>query len=197
MHGDRAIAVVEPWSLRTWLALGGAGVLLPLALTIPAAGVLDLVLVGLALTSAGGALWAIRVRTWLDRLPLEIAPVAGTGRIDGMRVYRFRARLGRGRRLQDPSAVVEFVGSDGKALPLDVQLPQGPLCGPFTVIARDTAGSFGNPGELRIRIAARAAGSEWQAERRILATDVREGRFGGISPVSGKIRFEGDWAAVG
>lgn len=196
LHGDRAIAVVEPWSLRTWLAVGGAAVLVPLALTFPATGALDLLLVGVAAASAGGVGWAIRIRRWLDGLPLEIAPVVGTGIVDGVRVWRFRARLGRGRLVEDPRAEVSFVGSDGVATPLEVEVPRGRLCGPFTIIARDVGNRFGASGAFRVSVSARSSGTEWRADRQIPAEQVREGRFGGIAPGPGPIRFEGDWTSV-
>jgi hypothetical protein len=187
LHGNRAIAVVERWRLRSWLMLGGLGVGAPLALTFPAVGALDLLLVGIAMAAAGGTLWVVRLKRFIDGLPLEIAPVVGTGLVDGVRVYRFRARLGRGRLLRDPSAEVSFVGSDGAPRRLDVEVPRGRLLGPFTVLARDRGGACATPGEFQVGVAASAGGTEWRAERRIPVDAVRDGWFGGFD----------DWTSLG
>lgn len=139
---------------------------------------------GLALV--GGAWLQLRRRA-LVALPLELGRVAVRASIDGRTVVRVRARLGRGRRLRDPSVSARFVTSDGQEHVLPTLWPVNEVTGAFTVSVLDREGITAGAGALTMRVEVRAADRTWHAERSWDA--LRDGRF--AAPV---VREGGRWA---
>jgi hypothetical protein len=195
LHSERAIAVVEPWSLRTLVLIAAGAAACPLALTVvtPLAG--DIAMVGIAGAIAGLGGWAVRVRRWLDDLPMEIAPVVATGRVDGVTVYRFRVRLGRGRPLKEVSATVRAEDQDGAVIQLPTLVAGGTLTGPFTVVAHVPPSRALRPQRFDVDVSGTAGGRRWNLTRRLDAGALRAGRFGGIESEDGRVRFD-DWVEV-
>lgn len=195
MHSERAIAVVQPWSLRTLVVGAVVAVACPLALTYvtPLAG--DLAMVGIAGASGAVGGWAIRVRRWLDRLPMEIAPVVATGRVDGVVVYRFRVRLGRGRPLREVAATVRAEDHDGEVVQLPTLVAGGTLTGPFTVVAHVPPVRALRPRRFDVDVVGTAGGRRWAAAAQLGADAIQHGRFGGIESEDGRVRFD-DWVEV-
>lgn len=192
MHASRAIVIADRFSLRQWLGIGIAGIAASLSLTfVAAATAADVALVGIALGIGAATGWVARARWQLDHLPLEIAPVAGVGRVDGADVVRFRARLGHGRPIRDVTAQV---WRDGDSEPLAAFVPPGVLCGPFTVVAR--LDGTDRKASLRLEVAGTARGQRWTASMRFDPDAVRDGRFGGITASGGRLAFEPDWAGL-
>ena len=124
-------------------------------------------------------------------LPMEIAPVALLGEVDARPIVRFRARLGLGRALRDAGATVRFLGPEGE-IEVRAVVPAGVLIGPFTVLVPDPPPG---PGTWRIRVTATSGGRAWASEA-VVPSSERRGRFGGVSPQDGSVRFDDDWAAV-
>lgn len=158
-------------------AIAWAGALatgLPLLGLLPAQGVLDLVLLGVAGLGAAGGGWAWRERRRLEALPLELSSVALRDLVDGLPAVKVRARLGRGRVARDPEAEVVWVDGDGEhALP--VVTPAPVVSGAFTFLAFDRAGLTSGAGTLRVRARVRAGAATWEAERAF--ERLEEGRF--------------------
>jgi hypothetical protein len=196
LHWERAIVLVEGWRARTLLGVVVAGAGAPLLLTALTTGVGDVLLVGAALAVGAGGVQLLRLRRWLDQLPLEIAPVAGTGLVDASRVYRFRLRLGRGRPLRNLGSSVSFLPEGGGEVVLLVDVPEGVLCGPVTVVARDPQGLCNGPGTFLVQARCESARSRWEAEARVPSAAIRPGTFGGIDVRNGKVVFSSDWATL-
>jgi hypothetical protein len=202
LHSERAITIVQPWRARTLLQAVVASAGAPLLLTLLTTGLWDVLLVGLALGTGAAGAQLLRVRRWLDQLPLEIAPVAGTGLVDASRVYRFRLRLGRGRPLRNRAARVSFLPEGGQPeggqpeVELPVAVPDGVLFGPVTVVARDPQGVCGGPGTFVVRARCESGGARWEAEARVPSAAIRPGVFGGIDVRNGKVVFSADWATL-
>lgn len=125
-----------------------------------------------------GAIW--RLRAIARSLPLEIAPQAARGTLDGRPAWWIRARLGVGRYVQHASADIEWRG-DGRRVRLDRIEPSGPRVGAWTVIVVDRNGEIGDGGEFVVRIHADEPGRRWVTERVVTANDVRIGRFAAAS----------------
>lgn len=147
--------------------------------------------IGGAILADGGAAWAFaalgagaaaavaalaRRRRAARTLPLELAAFALRGRIDGTPVWRFRARLGRGRALRRPRAEVRLVGDAGEVV-LETLVPADVLVGPFTIVARDPGRLVGDRGVLVVRVACEEAGRVWEAEARYDVAACRDGWF--------------------
>ncbi|MEQ1504975.1 MAG: hypothetical protein ABMB14_22270, partial [Myxococcota bacterium] len=99
---------VESWSSRAWSGATAVAVGAPLLATLVTTGIVDAVLVAAALGAAIAAGWVVSVRRSLDALPVELAPQAAVGPVDGVRTVRVRFRLGRGRTMADVAVRVVF-----------------------------------------------------------------------------------------
>ena len=181
--------IVEPHTLPQLVGAGALLTLLPLAGTWVAVGWGDVALVALSAALGVGSAAAVSARRALDRLPLELAPVAARGMVDGRITVRFRACLGRGRSCR-PRWTVQWLPS-GEAPPreLPVDAVGAHVCGPFVAqvdLPEGEAGAF------TVQV---AVGDE-RVERRFEAGDLREGRFcQGI--VAGRVlRFDEAWRQV-
>lgn len=191
------IAVVRPWRQRTIVLAGTIGVGAMLVLTTLASGIGDLALVVAAGVVAFTSVQFVRVRRWLDGLPLEIAPLGGSGSVNGTRVFRFRFRLGRGRPFRDLVVRVSFQpDSGGMEAELPVAAPQGLLYGPVTVVASDSGWATTVPGRFLVTGSCESAGARWEARAIVHSTAIREGSFGGIDVRNGRVEFSSDWTAV-
>jgi hypothetical protein len=165
-----------------------------IALTIPATGAADAILALIAVILAGGTTFAWRETRRLAELPLELAPIALRGVVDGAILYRFRARLGRGRTFRDAQARVWFEPAEGEAIEL-VPRPLPPLAtGPLTVVVADPDGRIAAPGAFRVALEVRSRGRSWTATATIAA--IEEGRFDGIALVAGRVAFGEDWDRI-
>lgn len=175
---EAALDRIERTSAAPWLAGGSLGAALPLLLAASAATprLADAALAAAALIGPALAGWGLRVRARLRGLPLEIGPVAATGLADGARIFRFRARLGRGRRLARPRAEVWFEAADGRVA-LPVRVPADELVGPFTLVATDPDGRCAGPGRFVVEVACDERGRAWSASRVIPRDAVTEGWF--------------------
>ncbi|MEM6927910.1 MAG: hypothetical protein AAF602_13345 [Myxococcota bacterium] len=156
----------------------------------------DLMLAAGSATAIGAAAFVGGARGAVHGLPLQIAPRASRGVSRGQPVFRFRARLGRGRTLTEPVATVSWQGPDGDEVPLDPWVPADTLCGPFTFLAHDPAGRVDGQGQFVVRLQVQSAGRAWSAERRIAVEDVVEGPFEGVEMHRRGLRFTDAWQQV-
>lgn len=181
MHTERNIRTIEGMGSGGVVALAALGVALGAA-AIPTLTpvIADVVLVVLGLGSFGAAGYAWSMQRWLGSLPLELAPVVGRGRVDGQIVYRFRARLGRGRALHDPSARVRWEPASGEPIELEAVLPARSLCGPFTILVPDPMDRVDGPGRFYIEVEVESRGRAWIASGSYPEGAIHGGRFGGI-----------------
>lgn len=190
-------AIAERIRPRT-IAVGGALATLLLAVATVPAGPLaaDVLLLGAAalVALASGAAW--RAARRLASLPLEVAPAAALGTVDGATVYRFRARLGQGRAFRDAQAEVRFAPDAGEPVALRVERLPAVACGPLTLVVRDPSGLVTGPGRFHVRVRVVSAGRTWEAVASVDASAVRPGRFGGIGVVGGRLAFDERWAVV-
>lgn len=159
------------------LAVGSAiAVVLPAVGAVVLPGSLQAIAAVLAVLAIAvvGAIW--RLRALARSLPLEIAPRAARGTLDGRPAWWIRARLGVGRYVQHASAEVEWRG-DGRRVRLEHIEPAGPRVGAWTVIVVDRNGEVGAGGEFIVRLHCDEPGRRWEVERIVAANDVRVGRF--------------------
>lgn len=165
---------IAHWSPRAVAGVGGLLVGLPLLGTLPAQGLLDLLL--LATSGLGGAAsaWVWRERRKLDHLPLELSSTALNTLVDGIPAIAVRARLGRGRPARDPEAEFSWVTPE-REFPLPVLAPAPVVSGAFTFLAFDRDRVTARPGVLRVRARAQEGSELREAER--LFTCLDEGRF--------------------
>jgi hypothetical protein len=183
--------IVQNHPMSRILAVGALVSVAPLIATLYTAAAVDL---GLALVAVGGASatgWLAWQKHLAAGLPLELAPSAAVGVVDGQRIVRFRARLGLGRSLR-ATAQVRFVPTVGAPRPVHVACPEGAVCGPFVicVVAVD------EPGAYEVDVVGAEGDRTWSARATYAASAVREGRFtGGIHP--GPVRFGPGWDVVG
>jgi hypothetical protein len=196
LQWERAIALIEGRSARWWMGAGAVGAVVPLLLTALTPLAVDVGLVALSVASVGGAWSAVRLKARLAELPLEIAPVVGTGIVDGVRVYRFRVRLGRGRSVLLPFATVSFVDEEDERYALRAELPGDDLCGPFVIVVPDPEHRCLGEGRFEVHVVCESEGRRWEAERVLPRTVVQDGWFGGIDVSSGTLRFEPDWTRL-
>ncbi len=190
-------ALVERWQPRTMAVVGAAVSLLPL-IAVPWVPVAGDVLAAL-LTAGGGGLtaWMLRERSRLDALPLQVAAVAARGRIDGWEIFRFRVRLGRGRRMRAPQVRVTWIPDGSDPVPLPVEVPIADLCGPWTVIAVDRVGRVHGSGVLHLQVQVTSGGQDWTAEARYAPDAIVPGTFmGGVQQARRGLVWSGDWDQV-
>lgn len=195
---DRVHATVESMSVRAVLRAGVVGGLAPVALAaLPWTPALaDAVLLALSPVVPALAWSALYLRSRLDALPLQIASTVGAGYIDGVRVYRFRVRLGRGRRAALPSATVSFEDADGETFALAAKVPAEELIGPFTIVTPDPEHTCAGPGRFHVEVACEGQGRRWTASAVIDKRAVAEGWFAGVEPDRATVRFTPHWAAM-
>lgn len=168
---------LERWRPGAIAGLGGAVSALPLA-AIPFVPLLGDVIAGVVCVAGLVATgWLFTERRRIGQLPLELAAAAARGRVDGVDVYRFRARLGRGRRMRRPEVTVTWRPADGAPVPLAVALPVDDLCGPWTIVASDPAGVVRGPGALHLEVRVDSAGQPWRAAASYELEAVPAGRF--------------------
>jgi hypothetical protein len=167
---------------------GATAAVVPLGLTFVATGWVDGALVATSLLLATGFGAAAAARQRLDRLPLRVAESAVWGWVDGVRVLRFRACLGRGRSCR-PVMRARWVPREGAPVPLQVQLASDHVCGPFV-------GTVVQPpvGEGHYEVEAQV-GDE-VAKATIAASSVREGRFDRGIVAGRRLRFDDAWDQV-
>lgn len=131
---------------------------------------------GVIVVLVSGGLLALRVH--LARLPLELADLALTTRIDGHHAYGFRARLGRGRLMRNATAQVRFLPDHGDPIPLEPLMGTGErLLGPWTVVIIDRDGRCGGEGRFEVSIDATEGQKTWTAAHTYGADDIQAGRF--------------------
>jgi hypothetical protein len=125
--------------------------------------------------------------------PLRLLGTALTGTLNGAKVYRFRAVLGRGRPMLNARVEVRFLGADGVEVPLEPVIREAPvLLGPWTIAAVDRAG-LTSTGEMLVHVTAEERGRTWEVERSFSTGDMTEGRF--ASPIAkgrGRMRWDPD-----
>jgi hypothetical protein len=133
--------------------------------------------IGALVVASAGALLALRVH--VDRMPLTIAPICVEGRIDGHRALSFRARLGRGRRVDRASARVVYVPPAGAPIELPLLAPRaGPVLGPWTIVAVDRSDLLpASGGRFEVEVDATEGPRAWSARRALGADIVVAGRF--------------------
>lgn len=190
---DTWLAPIEALSQRTFVLASAGAVLVPVVL---AAVLADPVWLAMTAVPAAIAVGLGMVRARAAALPLEIAPQVLVGRVDGVKVFRFRARLGHGRAASRAVATATWVGEDGVEVPLSVE-PAGyaRVIGAWTVCARDRGGRTGAGGELRVVVTAEERSRAWRAEARWPATEIRRGRFDGAEVRGGRL-VDVDWDRV-
>jgi hypothetical protein len=183
---------VEELSAGSLVALVLAGVVAPLAATFVVAGALDAVMVGVACAWGAGGVWAWRTRAVAAELPLELAGAAFSGRVNGVRVYRFRVRLGHGRAMHGPVAAVTFRPEVGAPVELAVAAaPSDILVGPWIVVASDPDGVCDAPGAFDLAVRATERGRLWEAAGIWRREALVDGRFGaGMARVGGRLRWD-------
>jgi len=160
-----------------------------LAGTVPAEGILDLILVGAAGVSALLTGVAAMERKRIDSLPLQLAERGVRGVIGGRPVCGFRGWLGRGRVVKSPAIEVSFTGIDGVERQLIATLPTDLLCGPWTFHVPDP----GTDGQFIVRVAVQEGSRSWEALGRWDREHLSEGRFASpVSVVGGRLRWNRD-----
>lgn len=191
-------SLVERTPMQRWVSSGLLGAAIPLALAAaPWTGTwADVGLLALG-TAAPLAAWsAVRLRSQLETLPLAIAPVIGTGSVDGVRIYRFRLRLGRGRRVLTPSATVSFEDVDGERYALAAHVPADDLIGPFTIVCPDPRQVCAGPGRFVVQVACDAPDRAWTAQATLDKRLAHDGWFGGVENGADGVRFTSEWGVV-
>lgn len=190
---DTWLAPVEALPQRTFVLASATAVAVPLFV---AAALADPVWLAIATVSVAVSFALGSYRARVANLPLEVGPQVLVGRVDGVKVFRFRARLGHGRAASRAVADVRWVGEDGVEVLLSVE-PAGyaRVVGAWTVCARDRAGRTSGAGELHVVVKADERGHTWRAEARWPATEIRRGRFGGPDVRDGRL-VPVDWNAV-
>jgi hypothetical protein len=162
--------------------------------TIPADGMVDLLLVAGAAVATAVTGVAVRERRRIDSLPLVLAERGIRGIARGRAVCGFRSWLGRGRVVKSPSIEVSFRGTDGTDRQLVATLPARVLCGPWIFHVPDP----GIDGRFVIRVAVNEGGRDWEALGEWDRHALEEGRFASpVSRVRGRLHWSPDrWDIV-
>lgn len=194
---DTALQFLERLTPAGFAGLAAGTIGLPVVGTLLVSGAADVGLTAIAMGAGAAAGWGAWYRRRVSTLPLEIAPVALVGRLDGHPVYRFRLRLGHGRPMHDARAEVSFVGPAGET-PLAPVLGEAPtLLGPWTLAVVDRAHAADGPGSFRVRAEVTEGGRTWRAERTWPREALRPGRFAPAVRIRhGRLEWEGPWDAV-
>ena len=190
------IEVFERWPATRLIAVAIVLVALPLALAAApfTTGAADVALVALSIASAGAGAGVWRRRAIAAGLPLELSRVGLAGSVNGVRVVRFRTRLGHGRAMRAAVAVVSFEPVGGPAVPVATLRPAAPvIVGPWTVVVPDPDGRA--EGAFVVRVTAAEGPREWSAEARYPVSELGRGWFcGGIVRRGGRLVFDaGGW----
>lgn len=196
---DPALDLVERLPVLPLLgtALGAAVGALGLAALVGGTVAVALLVVGVVIVAVAGGLAALKVH--LARLPLEVAPVAVEGRIDGHRAFAFRVRLGRGRGIDRGLARVRYLPDHGEPVDLHVLLADARgVVGPWAVVAVDRAEAVRGAGRLEVAVEAEEDGHPWVVEASWGLEDVVPGRFEPVVQVRrGRLAWARDrWTAV-
>jgi hypothetical protein len=177
---------VPGWAL---IAFGACGVLLPLAASWWTPMAIDAALVALSGAAGLSVGYAHHLRKQLAGLPLELGQDAVQSQIDGRRVYRFRARLGRGRVVRSPRVTVRFVPEGGPPQGLLATVPGERHCGAWTVWATDPEAAVQGPGRFEVALEVDEGGKVWKAAGQWDHDAVRTGHFQPqFAIVSGRVR---------
>jgi len=160
------------WMVR-WSAAQGAGIgavitAVLLTGTIPVAGAMDVVFFVAASVSVALSGWFYVARRRLDALPLQLSAQA-VSNVKSEHI-KVRAWLGLGRVVRGASAVAH-----ANDVELGVSVPNGPLCGPFT-IAINTAGAPPSA-VVSVRVSVREGDRDWVCERDYTLSQAAAGRF--------------------
>lgn len=180
---------LSPAQLGGLVLLGVGAPLVGSLATAPAVDGLLYGISGLWAALSGGALW---VRARVDRLPLQLAGRALSGRVNGHRVLRFRVRLGHGRAMREAVAVVRFLPQDGAPVELGTaHAPGEVIVGPWTICLPDPEGLSEQPGHFEVEVRALERDHSWEARSHIASEQVQEGRFGaGMRRRGGRLRWD-------
>jgi hypothetical protein len=161
------------------ILLGAAGVVLvALGLVWAVEGVSPWWVGLFGLVGLGAVASALAGKLWLASLPLEVAPLAVRGRLDGHASFAFRVRLGRGRKMERIRARVRYVPRDGAPVELVPLLPEGTgLVGPFTVVVVDRDGACRADGAFELWVEAKDGGKTWNTSSRFERARIQTGRY--------------------
>ncbi len=172
---QRIVRVIEQLSTPTWVVLALA-CLIPPGLGLVAEGQLLLALTAAA-APAGGVLGGGLAARWMARsLPLQLADAALRDKQDEGDVFRFRVRLGSGRRMRQARARVLW-RSEGRSVELPLVLGElDELIGPWTLVALDPDGVV-DGGHLDVYVHGEAGGQAWSTSATWEVAAVGEGRF--------------------
>jgi hypothetical protein len=168
------VEVSSAYSVGAIAALGVFGPLL-LVPIVPLAG--DVLAVAFSLVASVATGWALRHRTLVSALPMELSDQVLTGVVNGAPVYRFRARLGKGRGVRKLSSLATFRPKTGEPVVLQVLIPADLVFGPFTLVVVDGAGACVGPGEWTLEVSGTSKGQQWAAKRHWAVDEVTKGRF--------------------
>ena len=122
----------------------------------------DAVAVALALGIGSAAVWAWRKRSALEQLPLTLGEVAVRQVVDGRPSLRFRVWLGHGRAMRRIEATGVLHLSQGRDLPVPIEVPVEHACGPVTLTA--TLPPLAS-GTLDVTASVTEGGRSWATER--------------------------------
>jgi hypothetical protein len=173
-----ALDIVERIPPLPLLAVGVGSAVLALVVAALAGGSIAIgaLVAGTVVVAVSGAMLATRVH--LDRLPLEVAPIALSSRIDGHPAYQFRVRLGRGRLMRDARATVRFVPDEGEPIALEPLEPDASeRVGPWTLVVLDRDLQCTRPGHFAVGVEVEDRGKRLVASRQFPSEDIRPGRF--------------------
>ena len=164
------------WTAPQGAVMGGLGSVLALLGTIPATGVMDVVLVGAAVILGGATSWFVVRRTQLNSLPLMLAPVALMEEVDGFRTLKVRAWLGLGRVMRKPTLSVKWTSSTGEIQTFQGVFPAEVLCGPVTV--RVALPKNVVDGKFDVAFEVYEGERHWREQASYPAEGLQQGRFG-------------------
>jgi hypothetical protein len=173
------------------IVLVGAPLVLAVAPFTAAAADFGLVVLALAAAGGGAGLW--RRKQLKAALPLELSRVGLAGHVNGAPVVRFRARLGHGRAMRAPVAVVTFEPVGGPPVPVATLRAAAPvLVGPWTLVVPDPGRA---DGAFVVRVTASEGPREWSTEARYPVAELGRGWFcGGVARRGGRLVFDaGAW----
>lgn len=196
---DRVTALsrqVENLPQRLFVGLSGGAVALPILGAALVDGAAAISLGAIGVIAAGAVAWAAQARAKALSLPLEIAPVALSGRVDGQPMYRFRVRLGNGRALRSAQARVTWRPTDGEPAPLVIVEPSGPRVGAWTVLAFDPLHRCDGPGTFTVEVTAQEGARTWTSQATYAHDVVRPGRFEAGVAAGRRLTWSASWCEV-
>ena len=167
---------VERASPTTLGAIGAIGALIPIGMMTWLPPIGDALMLSGALMATWAAGWAFRYRSWARSLPLQVSEKVLHEVRGDVSLYRFRARLGRGRMLAAPCAEVVFHSGVDEPVELVVHVPCDVVVGPWTFVVEGPSLPVAD-GHFELRVSGRSDGQVWRAQRRIPVSSVRDGVF--------------------